>query len=598
MVGLALMAGMLQPAFATTTTLTAESDSFVLADSPSTNRGSSTLLRINDDVKRTYFRFNLSGLPAGESVTSATLRVFATTVPKCSLGAEVLRAANETWGESTITWSNQPGTTGSAVANVASWVANIYVSFGVTSAVSGTGTVSFVLRHPPGCTPTGDATFQSREGSNRPQLVVDTVPGAAPQCSDGADNDGDTKIDFPNDPGCTDANDNDETDLPQCSDLVDNDGDTKIDFPNDPGCTDANDNDETNPPQCSDLVDNDGDTKIDFPNDPGCTDANDNDETDSPVGAWGPVQALSDRPVHSVVLPTSKVLWWPSEDNAEIWDPSMYPSDASVTPAGTAGYNIFCAGHSLIADGRVLVTGGHISGDRGLNNASYYDPSTDTWEQLADMNAGRWYPTNVTLANGDVLVMSGRTEAPTLTINLVPQVWQVQSNSWRTLSMAPSSQPLYPAAFLAPNGKVFVAIKQSLYLDTDTGAWTTVATRIVSDRDNYGSAAMYDNGKVIYTGGTLTPTATAEVIDLNAATPAWTSVAPMPQKRRQHNATLLPDGTLLVTGGSSSKGQNTNDGPKPAINWNPATNTWTTWATESRYRGYHSEALLLPDGRV
>ena len=52
--------------------------------------------------------------------------------------------------------------------------------------------------------------------------------------------------------------------------------------------------------------------------------------------------------------------------------------------------------------------------------------------------------------------------------------------------------------------------------------------------------AMYDNGKVIYVGGGP-PWRTAEVIDLNATSSAWTRVAPMPQARRQHNVTILPE---------------------------------------------------------
>ncbi len=126
------------------------------------------------------------------------------------------------------------------------------------------------------------------------ETIIITVTDLAvdkPQCDDGIDNDGDGKIDFPNDPGCTDKNDDDETDdpvnLPQCNDGVDNDGDGKTDFPNDPGCTDKNDDNETDDPvdlpQCNDGVDNDGDGKADFPNDPGCTDKNDDNETDDPV---------------------------------------------------------------------------------------------------------------------------------------------------------------------------------------------------------------------------------------------------------------------------------------------------------------------------
>jgi galactose oxidase len=312
----------------------------------------------------------------------------------------------------------------------------------------------------------------------------------------------------------------------------------------------------------------------------------------STVGAWGTVQSLSYRPVHSTMLTTGKVWWW-SSDNAQTWDPAT----GTVTTVAKVGYNLFCSGHSLVADGKILVTGGHISNNHGLADASYYNPSNNTWTRLPDMNAGRWYPTNVTLANGNVVVLSGDDENAAR--NKIPQVWQVGSNSWRTLSTASLSLSLYPAAFLAPNGKVFVATSTSRYLDhSGTGSWTTVATRKVSGRDNYGSACMYDNGKVIFTGGGDPPQSSCETINLNAGTPAWNFVAAMPQLRRQHNVTLLPDATVLVTGGSSANGFNTNDGPKPAINWNPANNTWTTWAMEAKYRGYHSEAVLLPDARV
>ena len=75
--------------------------------------------------------------------------------------------------------------------------------------------------------------------------------------------------------------------------------------------------------------------------------------------------------------------------------------------------NVFCGGHSFMEDGRLFVTGGHISGYRGLPNAHIYDPFMNTWTELPEMNAGRWYPTNTTLANGDVLVVSGATEINT-----------------------------------------------------------------------------------------------------------------------------------------------------------------------------------------
>jgi len=297
--------------------------------------------------------------------------------------------------------------------------------------------------------------------------------------------------------------------------------------------------------------------------------------------------------VHSHLLPTGKVMFWPYSDAPYQWDPAT----AAIAPLANAGYNLFCSGHSSIGDGRLFVTGGHIRNNFGLDNASYYNPFTNTWTALPRMNAGRWYPTNTTLANGDVLVVTGDNNRRN---NDLPQVWQVATGTWRDLTTARLVQPLYARMFLAPNGRVFFAHDTSRYLDTSgTGTWTTVGSMRVNGRSNYGSAAMYEPGKVIFVGGVDPPTNTAEVIDLNQATPQWQFTGSMANARRQLNVTLLPDGTLLATGGSSARGF---DEPSGAVHaaelWNPATGTWSTMASCTQYRGYHSTALLLPDGRV
>jgi hypothetical protein len=102
-----------------------------------------------------------------------------------------------------------------------------------------------------------------------------------PICNDGQDNDGDAKVDYPADPGCTAASDNDETN-PECIDDLDNDGDELIDYPADPGCLSAADDNEFNI-ECDDDADNDGDELIDYPEDPGCLSSSDNDESNPPL---------------------------------------------------------------------------------------------------------------------------------------------------------------------------------------------------------------------------------------------------------------------------------------------------------------------------
>jgi hypothetical protein len=94
--------------------------------------------------------------------------------------------------------------------------------------------------------PTGGSSNEFREGFSS------SNPTTAPQCADGVDNDGDGKVDYPADPGCSSATDDSESPdpviQPQCSDGVDNDADGKVDYPADPGCSSATDNTESPDP--------------------------------------------------------------------------------------------------------------------------------------------------------------------------------------------------------------------------------------------------------------------------------------------------------------------------------------------------------------
>src|SRR5918996_1014174 len=138
----------------------------------------------------------------------------------------------------------------------------------------------------------------------------------------------------------------------------------------------------------------------------------------SVTGAWSTVQPWPIVSVHASLLPTGKVLFYPYSDDPHLWD----PSNGSIVAATRVGYNIFCSGLTLLADGRLFVVGGHISNEVGLNDASIYNGITNTWSREPDMNAGRWYPTTTTLADGSVLVVSGSIDK-TVYANPLPQVW-------------------------------------------------------------------------------------------------------------------------------------------------------------------------------
>jgi hypothetical protein len=329
------------------------------------------------------------------------------------------------------------------------------------------------------------------------------------------------------------------------------------------------------------------------------------------VGQWLSVNTLPYYPIHTQMLPTGKVMIWGLDDDGvsgsdpRSWD----PANQNVSPLAAPGFDMFCAGHTFLANGRLFVAGGHIDTQVGLRRARVYDPFTNAWSSAPNMNAGRWYPTTTVLANGDVLVLAGAVDL-TVGINPLPQVYRVAANKWRNLTGAQLALDLYPIVFLAPNGKVFNAAPTEItrYLDTaGSGAWSLVAVRAGNYRYN-ASGVMYAPGKVLVMGGgvysqelqAFIPANTAEVIDLNESSPSWrTAKQNMHFAREYLNSTLLPDGKVLVTGGTSKPGNDATGAVHAAEVWDPTTETWTLLATSAGLpRVYHSAALLLPDGRV
>jgi hypothetical protein len=297
--------------------------------------------------------------------------------------------------------------------------------------------------------------------------------------------------------------------------------------------------------------------------------------------------------VHLHLLPDGRVLSWGLQGDPQVWDPTTGTFTAVPSPAW-----LFCAGHTFLADGRLLVAGGHIDWDRGLPNTTFFDVATGSWRVGPPMARGRWYPTTTTLPDGQVLTLAGRDENGV--IDTIPEVWD--GTQWRQLTTASMATEYYPRTFVAPDGRVFYAGEDqpSRWLDvTGTGGWSYGPRRNFDAARGYGSAVMYEPGKILYAGGGDPPTNTAEVIDLNAANPAWMYTGAMAFARRQMNATVLPTGEVLVTGGTSASGFNDPSGAVLAAElWSPTTGTWTTMASNAVIRMYHSTTLLLPDGRV
>ena len=133
---------------------------------------------------------------------------------------------------------------------------------------------------------------------------------------------------------------------------------------------------------------------------------------------------------------------------------------------------MFCSGHTFLADGRLMVIGGHLGRDGwGEPRCEMFDYREDTWSAIPDMFEGRWYPSGCMLSNGEIVAMSGTMDTLNHSAS-IPEVWSPVSQNWRQLTSANRVLPYYPMSILAPNGKVFVAgpSPDTYYLDCERSA--------------------------------------------------------------------------------------------------------------------------------
>ena len=144
-------------------------DSYVNADFPTTNYGTSTTLRVDGSpIVRSYLRFTVQGLNG--TVTKATLRIFANSASSSSLVASGV--SNNTWTESTINYNNAPPL-GTSIGTASPVTAGAWISIDITPYITGNGTCNLAVTTP-GSTAISLASRQS--GANAPQLIVETTP--------------------------------------------------------------------------------------------------------------------------------------------------------------------------------------------------------------------------------------------------------------------------------------------------------------------------------------------------------------------------------------------------------------------------------------
>lgn len=398
------------------------------------------------------------------------------------------------------------------------------------------------------------------------------------------------------------------------------------------------------------------------------------------IGQWNSALiSFVTVPVHISLLPNGKILYWGRDKELihnketgldELQDVTGHSNTYVVDPqfffnnpiANTATYangntNLFCSGHSFLPDGRLLVAGGHDKdpefpfseglGAKGLNifdHMKTFIPGANPWTtHSTGMSLGRWYPYNVTLANGNVVIAGGSywtnrnnpSQQPDTDPNPFLEKYTFALGGQGSVATYTEDQnprgilDNYPLLHLLGDGRVLIAGTGSLYFEandpTMAGHFLGYPSGGITAGPNPGqsrytqSSAMYDvaSGKILVMGGTPglggAPINEAVVANTSIAQP-WTLVGPMEFKRKFHTATILPDGKVLVSGGTQCTGGNNitcAEFPQPTDGgavlspeiWTEGAappNDWTTMAASPSGipRVYHSIALLLPDARV
>ena len=275
----------------------------------------------------------------------------------------------------------------------------------------------------------------------------------------------------------------------------------------------------------------------------------------------------------------------------------------SLTGSLATGRTLHTA--TLLADGRVLVTGGQALGtQQSLRSTEVYNPANGVWTATGNLIAGRSNHVAIRLQNGRVLVVGG-VSVETQTRLASAEIYDPSTGTWTATGNLVTARQLAAAALLN-DGRVVVAggsgpasnldpLSSTELYNPATGQWASTGSLAVARVGH--TAVLLPGGKVLVTGGvTTTPTSTLILSSTELYEPStgqWTGTGNFLTARAFVTAVLLTNGRVLIAGGSNFA--TTAYGATDL--YDPVSGGWTATGSLLTPRVSHT-ATRLPNGKV
>ncbi|MGI8329748.1 DUF6603 domain-containing protein [Actinomadura scrupuli] len=294
---------------------------------------------------------------------------------------------------------------------------------------------------------------------------------------------------------------------------------------------------------------------------------------------------------------------------SEGWTTTTNPMPAA------ASWDSPAAAAVRLGNGKVIVAGGADATGQAVDDAALFDPIAGTWAATGPLRTVRDLHSLTTLADGRALAAGGRTpDAPTGLGSA--ELYDPLTGTWSLTPSAMHVPRFGHTATALPDGRLLVAggvgaraagragtLASAELFDPVGGGWTETAP--MTDARSGHRAVPLPGGRVLVVGGVLatdrTDVALAYCEIYDPATGTWTPTGSLHTPRSGHQATVLADGTVLVTGGDARGGAVRGPFSPAALasaeRYDPGTGVWTPVRDMPGGRTRH-RAVLLRSGRV